>query len=141
MVNTSRKFRLGNKVMIDEDEILEMIDQLRAAIPDEIAQAKRMLAERERILDTAQIEAGRVVERAQENAGRLVDDQKLVVEARAQADRILAEANSAAEGLKEDADEYVAQVLRGLEGMLSSSLSHVRNGLAQLDGDRTRVAR
>lgn len=136
LVNRSKKVAFSSKVMVDEEDLLEIVDQLRATIPDEILQAKRMLAERERVLEDAQKDAERVLEQSREEALRLVDEQKLLVEARKRADRLLMEAEQHAEGMRLGADEYAADVLGNLEQMLSKLLTRVQNGLSQLEADR-----
>lgn len=136
LAHGTRRFRFTNKIMIDEDELLDLIDQLRTAIPDEVRQAKRMLSERERILATAQSEAERLVQQAEQDAGKLIDNEKLVAEAKEQADRILQEATETAEQVRSGADQYAADVLRSLEELLSGQLGRVRNGLQQLEGEQ-----
>ena len=135
LVNSSRKIRFSNKVMVDEDELLDLIDQLRTAIPDELRQAKRMLTEREKILSNAHSEAERLVQQAEQDASSIVDNDKVVAAAQAHADRLLAEARQSADAVRTGADEYAAEVLRSLEQMLSNFLGHVRNGLAELETD------
>ena len=136
LVNSSRKIRFSNKVMVDEDELLDLLDQLRTAVPDELRQAKRMLTEREKILSNAHAEADRLVHQAQEDASNIIENDKVVAAAQAQADMLLAQARESAEAVKVGADEYAVEVLRSLEQMMSNFLGHVRNGLAELEADR-----
>lgn len=136
-----RKFRFGNRVMIDEDELLEIVDQLRTAIPDEIRQAKRMLVERERILTEAQLEAERVVLKADEDAARLLDEEKLLAEAQQRAEAILSEAQGSAEAIRKGADDYAAEVLRSLDEMLTGFRGHIRNGLQELSAEQRQPVR
>ncbi len=138
LANDSRKGRLrfGNRIMVDEDELLDLIDQMRATIPEEIRQSNKMLTERERILTTAQSEAERLRQQAEADATRMVDEEKLLAEARERADAILTEANETAAVVRKGADEYAAEVLRSLEQMLGSAIGHIRNGLSELEKDR-----
>lgn len=138
LANDSKKIRFSNKIMIDDDELLDLIDQLRTAVPDEVRQSKRMLAERERIIAAAQSEADRMVKEAEQRAVQIVDDEKLKVEAERRANNILAEANATAEAVRTGADEYAMEVLKGLDQTLTSFLGHIRNGLSELDTDRVR---
>ena len=75
------------------------------------------------------------MQQAQADAGRLVDEEALLVDARARADTILREANEAAWSVKKGADDYAAEVLRGLDQMLSGFLGHIRSGLTELEKD------
>lgn len=140
LANGSKKIRFSNRVMIDEDELLELVDQLRTAIPDEIRQAKRMLAERERIISGAQAEAEKIIQTAEVEAGQMVDRDKAKVAAEEQARRLIQEANTTADSIRSGADEYAVEVLQGLEQTLASFLGHIRNGLSELESDRRRKA-
>ena len=141
LANGSRRMRFTNKVLIDEDELMEIVDQLRTAVPDEVRQSKRTLTERERILSTAQAEADRLREAAEQEVGRIINDEKLVEEARRQADQILRDAEARAHAITSGADDYAAHVLRGLEQMLSTQLNTVRNGLSQLEQESGQASR
>ena len=58
LVSTSRRVPFG-RVLLDEQEILEIIDQMRLSLPNEINQARRVLQERDQIIGQAQSEAER----------------------------------------------------------------------------------
>jgi len=131
---------LSAYLVINEDDFLDVIDQMRTAIPQQIRDGERLQRERERIVAQAEEEARRVVDQAQEEAGGLVQEHKLSLDAEARAETILARARHEAEILRADANEYARTVLRSLdtqldavEEQIANLLTTVRNGLDTLD--------
>ena len=132
LLNGSWRLPFTSNVVIQEDAFLDIIDQMRISIPEEVKQAKRIGAERERLLEQAQEEADRIVSLAQEQVGSIADDHEIVKAAQAKADEIIAHAHRSAEGIKADADAYVMEVLSGMEEELMRLLTTVRNGIRQV---------
>ena len=123
---------LTSNVLIDEDDYLDIIDQMRISIPEEIKQARRIQQERERIIAQAREEEEHILALAREKATNLVNEHELIQEAEARSAAILEEARREAEEIRAEADEYVIEVLSQLEEQLSTFLKTVRNGLATL---------
>jgi cell division septum initiation protein DivIVA len=117
------------KVLVDKDAILELIDQLRVAVPEEIHAAKRINSEGERILEKAQEEASRVTARAQEQATFLIGERGLLELAEAEGRRVIAQANDAADGVRLGADAYAAQILESLESEVRKALAGIEKGI------------
>jgi cell division septum initiation protein DivIVA len=132
LVNQGWRLPFTSNVVIQEDAFLDIIDQMRVSIPEEVKQAKRVSAERERVLEQAQEEADRIVGLAQEQVSSLADDHEIVKAAYVQAEEIIAEAHRSAHGVKSEADSYVMEVLSGLEEDLMRLLTTVRNGIRQV---------
>ena len=130
----------GNRLVSDE-EVRSQLIQLREAIPDEIFHARKIIQEREMILEQASEEAERIKADARVEAERAVSEHRLVDEARREAKRILQEAENEAKGLRADADEYVFDMLSQLQGELTRSLHVVENGLQRLETDRESTLR
>ncbi len=119
--------------MIDEERALEIIDQMRISIPEEIEKAARVLAERERILAQAHEEAARIVQQARQKGEALLDQESSVQAAQARAQAIIEKAREDAATIARDADQYVLQVLAQLEQELLKNLSVVRNGINEVN--------
>lgn len=130
----SKSFRIPftSNILVNEDDLYDILDQMRISIPQEIKEAKRTEAERERILSRAQEEANRLVDMAKEKIMTAVDDHEIADVAKFRADEIVAQAKTEAGQLKVEADEYVADHLSNLEEHLLKLLTTVRNGLRQL---------
>lgn len=130
--NAGRPIPLTHSLVVDEDRVLELIDQMRVSIPDEVKKAQQVLAQRDRILAQAQEEAARTVQLAKEKADQLVERDALVMQAQSRAEQILQSAKAEADGVRADADDYVLDVLTRLETEMTKSLNQVRNGIAKL---------
>jgi argininosuccinate lyase len=124
------------KVAIDEEKLLDLIDQLRLSIPDEIKKAQSVLNQKERILAQSQEEAARTVSLAQEQAEKLVEKDVIVQEAHRVADEIIRKAKEETKLIKIEADQYAIDSLDHLEIELSKILTQVRNGIITLKESR-----
>lgn len=130
------------KVLVDKDAILELIDQLRVAVPEEVHAAKRINAEGERIIEKANDEAGKITARAQEQATYLIGEKGLTERAQAEGRQIVAEAMAAADNVRLGADSYAGEVLETLEAEVRKALAGIEKGIdvlqirqAELRGD------
>ena len=121
------------KVLVDKDAVLDLIDQLRVAVPEEVHAAKRINAEGERIIEKANEEAGRIAARAQEQAAYLIDERGLTEMAEAEGRRIIDEAQRTADDVRLGADEYAAEILEGLESEVRKALAGIEKGIGVLD--------
>ena len=121
------------KVLVDKDTILELIDQLRVAVPEEIHAAKRINAESERIIEKANDESGKIAARAQEQAAYLIGEKGLTERAEAEGRQIVAEAMAAADGVRLGADAYAADVLQTLEAEVRKALAGIEKGIDVLE--------
>ena len=121
------------KVLVDKDAVLDLIDQLRVAVPEEVHAAKRINAEGERIIEKANEEAARIAARAQEQAAYLIDERGLTERAEAEGRRIVDEAQRVADDVRLGADEYAAEILEGLESEVRKALAGIEKGIGVLD--------
>ncbi|NPV52129.1 MAG: ATPase [Firmicutes bacterium] len=131
-IESARRVPLIGKAMVDSYELLEIIDQIRIALPQEIKDAELLLRDKERLLSEARAEAERLVSSAQDHIASLVDNNEVVRAARAEAERILVESRNEVEAMKSGADEYVDETLANLEENLQRVLKVVRKGREEL---------
>jgi hypothetical protein len=136
IIANGKKLPLTNNVVVDQVAALDLIDQLRVAVPEEVHAAKRINSQGERIIENAQQEAERIVARAQEQAAFLIDERGLTQAAEEESRRIVAEAENEGEEVRRGADEYAASVLIGLEGDVVRTLQSIKKGIALLDERR-----
>jgi hypothetical protein len=118
-----------SNVIVQEDAFLDIIDQMRVSIPEEVKLAKRTEAERERLLLQAQEEGDRLLDMAREKARTMTNEHELVLFAQERAGEIEQDAHRQAEEIIADADEYIVDQLSELEEQLMKTLTIVRNGL------------
>lgn len=136
LLNESWLIPLTSNRIINEEEYLDIIDQMRITIPAGIKQAKRIQQERERIIAQAQEEAERIVTLAREQAANLTNEHEVLKTAETKAETLLKQAQQQAEDIKADADDYVIEVLSELEEQLMVFLTTVRNGLKAVQREK-----
>src|SRR5258708_8704556 len=151
LIANSRRMPLVNQIIIKEGEILNIVDQMRTSIPDEIKQARRVIQEKERILAQAQADASTLLARAREETERAMNregllraaearSQELVRQAEEQARDVVRQAEEHTEQLKIDADSYVAETLHNLKDFRATAEMHISrsifsfgNGLSSME--------
>lgn len=132
LFNESRPIPLTHNVIVDEDRMLDLIDQMRVAIPDEVKKAQQVLSQRDRLMAQAQEEANRTLSLAREKSEGLVEQSAIAEAARIRAREIEQEAEIVAEETRREADGYVIETLSSLETQLELSLNQARNGILAL---------
>jgi cell division septum initiation protein DivIVA len=139
LISESFRVPLSTYLVINEEDCLDLIDQMRTAIPQEIKAGERIQQERERIIAQAQEEAERVVQLARDEASGLLEQHELIQAANQRVKTITERAQREADALRREADEYARQVLLDLrdqlgvlDGQIDSLLKTVHNGLDAL---------
>ncbi|HEX6608311.1 MAG TPA: hypothetical protein VF276_15530 [Chloroflexia bacterium] len=132
MVRAGRRVPGLNRLMLDEQELIDLIDQMRTVLPEEIRYAKHVLREKEQILSDAQAQADEILRTARQQAEVLIEREGLLKQARAQAEDIKREAQEEAERVQVGADNYVRQVLTDLSDALQRQLASINKGLDSL---------
>lgn len=129
LIDEGRHMPMSKYTLIDEERVLEIIDQMRISIPEEIEKAARILAQRDRILSQAHEEAARIVQNAREKGDQMLENDVNVQAARSQAANIIEQAKQDADAITQEADEYALRVFSSLEQRLSRLTSDVRQGI------------
>ena len=140
LFNESKSIPLTRNVMVDEDRMLDIIDQMRIAIPEEVKKAQQLLGQRDRVLAQAQEEANRTLELARQKADQLASREMVVQEAQRRAEQIVAQARSDAENTRSDADDYVMRSLTQLQAELERISNQVANGIRVVQDEQERRA-
>jgi len=141
MVVSARKMPMTNQVLLEQAAILDVIDQLRIAIPEEVRQARKTNQEQERVLTRAREEAEQIIGAAQEQAALLLQDQSILRQAEARAQEIEEAAGNKAEETMGGADRYAADVLVRLESDLEKTISVIKKSLEVLEERRAQPIR
>jgi len=119
--------------------MLDLIDQMRVSIPEEVKKAQQLLAQRDRLIAQAQEEAQRTVNLARDRSNELVERDQVVQAAYTQAEQIKAQALADGEVIRREADQYVLETLRNLEMEMERALNQVRNGIRSLQEEPPKV--
>jgi hypothetical protein len=136
LFDESRPIWFTHSVMIDEDKILDLIDQMRVSIPEEIKKSQQLLAQSDRIIAKAKEEATNIVSMSKDKSDELVQHDAIVLAAQARADQIIAQARNEAENIRREADMYSLDSLTRLEMEIDRSLNQVRNGIQVLQSEK-----
>ncbi|MGE0229236.1 MAG: hypothetical protein AB7I38_02560 [Dehalococcoidia bacterium] len=154
LVGSAQKMPIGSRAIVDRRRILDIVDQMRVAVPQEVREAQEIVNNRDEIFREAEEEARLIVARAEERASRMVEQHELTIAARTRAEEIardteahieerVAEANDeiqqrvqdsrrVADQQMEAADEYARELLTRLEGQLQAFVRSVQSGISQL---------
>lgn len=111
IVDTSSGFPLTGKILVDAEEILEIVREIRVELPDEIQQAQWIKDERQRILDEAKREYETVLKDARTQAESLIENDDITVKAKIRADEILRVAEKNVNNLKMSTFDYIDSIL------------------------------
>lgn len=136
LIDEGRHIPMTKMTMVDEERALEIIDQMRISVPEEVEKASRVLTQKDRLLAQANEEAARIVDMAKDKSDTLIQRDAIVQAAQNRAANIIEQARQDAEAIRADADNYVLEVLGELEGHLLKTLTVVRNGINKIQLDR-----
>src|SRR2546429_4616899 len=136
LVVNARKVPMTSNIILEQAAILDLIDQLRVAIPEEVKQARRINQETDRVLAKAREEAEQIIGAGQEQAALLLQDQSILREAESRAQDMLDKTQTKAEETMRGADQYAADVLVRLESDLVKTLSIIKKSLEVLEERR-----
>jgi vacuolar-type H+-ATPase subunit H len=133
LVVNGRKLPMTSQIILEQATVLDLIDQLRVAIPEDVRQARRINQESDRVLGKAREEAEGIIAAAQEQAALLLQDQSILREAETKAQEILSRAQSKSDETMGGADRYAADVLVRLESDLVKTLSIIKKSLELIE--------
>lgn len=126
LVEESTRVPLVGKILVDDELILDMVDHIRTALPEEMRQAKAIVTERNKILEEAKTEAKRYVTEAREELSRMAGEDELVKQARAQAVEVIEQARSLAREIKIGAYQFADEMLSKGEQNVEQILNHIK---------------
>ena len=140
LVNTSRKMPATHSRLVDAEKVMEVVEQLRLAIPQDVRAAQEIIEKKDSILNQAQIDARRIRSEAEEEFRIRLDQNDVLLAARRKAEeltdeserrsnRMMEQAEAESRNNRSEADTYVIQSLRNLEREMTTVLATVRKGL------------
>jgi len=138
LFNDAKALPFTHNVVVDEDRMLELIDQMRIAVPDEVKKAQQVMAQRDRVMAQAQEEANRTLQLARDKADQMVQKDMIVGEAQRRAEQIVNQARGEAEATRADTDNYVIDTLMQLQDQIGKLSGQVSNGIRMVQEDQMR---
>ena len=134
LVHNAKLVPMTGQVRVDKDEIYDILDQMRATIPEEIKQARWIVKERQEMLAEAKREAERIVKEARERQDQLVGEEEVTKQAERAAEDIIEDARAREREIRLGAEDYADEILNTLEVNLSKFIAAVQRGRERLQG-------
>jgi len=125
-VTGASRVPLTNKVMVNEDIIIDCVDKIYAALPEEIKHAKQVLEQSDKLLESVEGQGQRIIAEAREKASLMTQESAVYQEAAARAEAMICEAENASRQLRRDALHYSDDVLSQLEATLEKMVVSIR---------------
>lgn len=139
LISKGKRVPFSQSIMVPEKKVFDLIDQLRAGLPEELKQARWIIKERGEMLDEARREADKILAEARLRADELVAETEIVKAAKKEAAEILEEARSNARKVRLEAEDYADEKLANLEATLHRLVSTIRKGREKLQGKAEKV--
>jgi vacuolar-type H+-ATPase subunit H len=133
-IHNGKPVPLTDQVRVEREEIYDILDQMRATVPEEIKQARWIVKERQEMLAEAKREAERIIREARDQQERLINQQEVVRLAERQAEDIVEEARSREREIRLGAEDYADDILNTLEVNLQKFTQAVQRGRERLAG-------
>ncbi len=139
LVHNAKPMPLTDQVRVDKEAIYDILDQMRATIPEEIKQARWIVKERQEMLAEAKREAERIVTEARDRQSRMISEEEVTKQAERAAEDIIEEAHGREREIRLGAEDYADDMLNTLEVNLSRMLAAVQRGRDRLAGKDEQV--
>ena len=135
LVHNAKAVPLTDQVRIDREEIYDILDQMRATIPEEIKQARWIVKERQEMLAEAKREAERIIKEARERQEQLISQEEVIRQAERSAEDIVEDARAREREIRLGAEDYADEILGTLEVNLTKFIAAVQRGRDRLAGE------
>ncbi|HEY5135031.1 MAG TPA: hypothetical protein VIJ41_04540 [Candidatus Nanopelagicales bacterium] len=134
LVENARAMPMSASCLVNRGQVLDLLDDVRALLPDSLAAADDVLADREDIVAAARVEADQILAQAQEDARALVSEHEIYRAAVAEADAVRADADAEATRMRRETDDYVDAKLANFEVALHKTIAAVQKGRDKIRG-------
>jgi cell division septum initiation protein DivIVA len=132
IVSNSTSVPLSGKCLIDRDEVLDYILELKERVPDDIKQAKWVKEERERILNEAKAQAQKMLSEAEGKVQALINEHEITKKAYEQANQTIAESQKNAREIRIGAREYADNLLAQIQDTLEQAIRIIEKNREEL---------
>ncbi|MEG1500364.1 MAG: ATPase [Clostridiales bacterium] len=123
---------LTGKVLIDGDLVLEYVDKIYAVLPEELKQARQVLDQSDKLLESMESQGKRILDDARRQSASLVQESEIVKEAQLQAEQLRLSAEKDANDFQQEAVNYADDLLQQLEMNLEKAIFTIRKSREDL---------
>ncbi len=134
IIENAKAVPFTEKVIVDKNDILDLIKEIRLKLPDELKQAKWIKEERERIMAEAHKDADDIVKEAENRIISMIDEHEITRKAYDKKEEIVAQANEMHRTIVRDTNVYADELLANVEDtvkMLEETLANVEVTIKQ----------
>jgi vacuolar-type H+-ATPase subunit H len=139
LIMEAKSMPLSTSVLVNREEALELIQEMRASLPEEIKQARWVVKDREQLLTKARKDSEGIIQQALEEQGRLVAQEEVVKASVREAERVLEEAREQARQIRHEAEDYMDQKLAAFEATLTRALEQIAEIREAQEGQLSRI--
>ena len=141
VINNASEVPLTNKKLVDKDEIERLIDAINQSLPNELESARRIVADKERIMLVAEKKAEDTVAQAKDYIARITEESELVKQAQERANEVISSANKSADELRTSSVTYATDVLKYVETNMENVLDSLKKNRQSLIDSNSAAAR
>ena len=131
LLETSKNLPFTAKTMVDKEEMLEIIKEIRIKLPDELKQAKWIKEERQRILVEAQKEADGSVKETENRIMSMIDEHEITRKAYEQKAEIIETANEMSREISQGTKDYANNLLETTEKVLTDTYAKLERNIGE----------
>lgn len=132
LIENSFTLPIFHKTMIDKEDFMELLSDIRLRLPEDLKKAKWVTEQRTTIMEEAHKEAADIIRSAEDQKQQLVDEHEITKKAYDQANEVLANAQKNAREIRLGARQYADDVLANIETRLSNLASEIHAGREEL---------
>jgi hypothetical protein len=125
LIMEAKSMPLSTSILINREEALELVQEMRAALPEEIKQARWVVKDREQLLTKARKDAEGIIQQALEEQHRMASQEEVVKASMREAERLLDEARGEASQIRHEAEDYMDQKLAAFEATLTRTVEQI----------------
>ena len=141
MVDKGVSVPLSGRCLLDKDELMEIIEDIKLKLPDDLKQAKWIKSERDRILAEAKAEADKIIKTANEQIIEMVDENEITKKAMNRANDIMVKAQSESKATKDASIEYTDYLLENVERVVTNVLRELEQCVVTVKSNRDELKR
>ena len=127
MVSEAWGVPLGNeKCIVERDQVLEILDEIKTAMPVELSEAKRLVSARDEFINNAKREAENILKQAEQRARQMISHEEVYLQAQKEADELMKNAQAKIKELRQVTNDYVDDSMKRTEEAIAQALSEIR---------------
>ena len=127
MVSEAWGVPLGNeKCIVERDQVLEILDEIKTAMPVELSEAKRLVSARDEFINNAKREAENILKQAEQRARQMISHEEVYLQAQKEADDLMKNAQAKIKELRQVTNDYVDDSMKRTEEAIAQALSEIR---------------